>query len=178
MLCNTIHYKLPLLTLLWQDYVCLIAPYPYNPRPADHINFATDMDLSCEGLLWYARPQLSLFFYCNLAPKGCLRDTASHLQHALVFVSTFKPIILPIDAQAFMKCKEVPMSYSSASSINLPSLNLSQCRAEIVLGCVPKMQCFVVGSSMPVAHPAHRFGNSKGAVADTSARKGIRSRVY
>jgi hypothetical protein len=46
------------------------------------------MDLSGEGLLWYARPQL--FFHCTVAPTGSLRDadTGRHRQLTLVFYST------------------------------------------------------------------------------------------
>ena len=101
------------------------------------------MDLSGEGLLWYARPQL--FFYCTVAPTGRLRDTGRHRQLALVFFSTFEPITLPIDS--IMKREGVPMFYDSASSTNLPSLYL--CRAENVLGRVPMMPCFVAGNSTP-----------------------------
>jgi hypothetical protein len=102
MLCNTIHTVLPSLTQLLQDFVCLIAPYPNNPNPADQFDFATDMELSGEGLLWYARPQLFSGshgpFCCTVARMGSLRDTASHQQLALVFFSTFEPVNLPIDS--------------------------------------------------------------------------------
>ena len=159
-----------MLTQLWQDCVCLIAPYPNNPDPADQFDFATDMDLSGQGLLWYARPQL--FFNCTVARTGRLRDTASHRQLALVFFSTFEPINLPIDS--VMKREGVPMFFDSASSTNLPSLYL--CRAENVLGRVPLMPCFVGGNSTPTL--PHRFGNRQGAVADTSAGRGNGSRLY
>jgi hypothetical protein len=33
------------LTLLWQDCVCLIAPYPNNPKTADQFDFQTDGDI-------------------------------------------------------------------------------------------------------------------------------------
>ena len=59
------------------------------------------------------------------------------------------------------------MFYDSASSTNLPSLYL--CRAENVLGHVPMMLCFVAGNSTPTRD---------GAVADTSAGRGNRSRLY
>ena len=157
-----------MLTQLWQDCVCLIAPNPNNPDPADQFDFATDMDLSGQGLLWYARPQL--FFNCTVASTGSLRDTASHRQLALVFFSTFKPINLLIDS--VMKREGGPMFYDSASSTNLPSLYL--CRAENVLGRVPLMPCCVGGNSTPTL--PHRFGNSQGAVAETSAGRGNGSR--
>ena len=164
MLYNTVYKMLPLLICFWQDCVCLIAPYPNNPKPVDQFDFAMDMDLSGEGLLWYARPQL--FFHCTVAPTGRLRDTGRHRQLALVFFSTFEPITLPIDS--IMKREGVPMFYDSASSTNLPSLYL--CRAENVLGRVPMMPCFVAGNSTPTL--PHRFGDSYGAVADTACHCG------
>jgi hypothetical protein len=51
MLCDTIHSVLSSLTQLWQGCVCLIAPYPNNPDPADQFDFATDMDLSSDSFL-------------------------------------------------------------------------------------------------------------------------------
>ena len=64
------HYKyyVTIADRLWQDSVCLIAPYPNNPKPADQFDFATDMDLSGKGLLWCARPQL--FFHCSVVPSA------------------------------------------------------------------------------------------------------------
>ena len=106
------------------------------------------MDLSGEGLLWYARPQL--FFHCTVAPTGRLSDTGRHQQLALVFFSTFEPINLPIDSvydRTVMKQEGVPMFYDSASSTNLPKFH--QCRADNVLGRVPMMPCFVAGNSTP-----------------------------
>ena len=132
----------------------MIVPYPNNPDPANQFDFATDMDLSSEGLLW---PQL--FFNCTVACTSRLRDTTSHRQLALVFFSTLEPINLPIDS--VMKREGLPMFYDSASSTNLPSLYL--CLAENVLGRVPLMPCFVGGNSTPTL--PHRFGNSQGAVA-------------
>ena len=171
MLNNIVYNMLLSLTLLWQDCVCLIAPYPNNPKTADQFDFQTDMDLSGTGLLWYARPQL--FFNCTVARTGHLRDTASHKQLALVFFSTFEPISLPVDS--VMKREGVPMFYDSASSTNLPSLYL--CRAENVLGRVPMMPCFVAGNRTPTV--PHRFRkNCHGAVADTSEGRGNGSRLY
>ena len=50
------------------------------------------------------------------------------------------------------------------------------CRAENVLGHVLMMLCFAAGNSTPTL--PHRFGNRYGAVADTSAGRGNRSRLY
>jgi hypothetical protein len=51
-----------------EDSGCLLAQYPYSPKAADQFNAKTNMDLSVEGLLWYARPQL--FFTYTVAPVG------------------------------------------------------------------------------------------------------------
>jgi hypothetical protein len=135
------------------------------------------MDLSGEGLLWYARPQL--FFHCTVAPTGRAQwlpraVTGRHRQLALVFFSTFEPIKLPIDS--VMKLEGVPMFYDSASSTNLPSLYLCRAASENVLGRVPMMPCFVAGNSTPTL--PHQFGDRYGAVADTSAGRGNGSRLY
>ena len=50
--------------MLWQDCVCLIAPFPNNPNPAEDFDPKRDMDISGQGLMWYARPQL--FFNCTV----------------------------------------------------------------------------------------------------------------
>jgi hypothetical protein len=90
-------------------------------------------------------------------------------------LGTFEPINLPIDS--VMKRKGVPMFYYSASSTNLPRQpSLYLCRAENVLGRVPMMPCFVGGNSTPTR--PHRFGDSDGAVADTSVGRGNGSRLY
>jgi hypothetical protein len=45
----------------------------------------------------------------------------------------------------------------------------------LLLGSVQMMQCFVAGNSTPTL--PHRFGNSDGAVADTSVGRGNGSRL-
>ena len=54
--------------LLKQDCVCLIAPFPNNPNPPEDFDPKYDMDISGNGLMWYARPQL--FFNCTVCPTG------------------------------------------------------------------------------------------------------------
>jgi hypothetical protein len=120
-----------------------VAPYPYGPRTADQFNVKTDMDLSREGLLWYAQPQL--FFNCTVAPIGQLECKARHTELSLVFFSTFEPIKLT--PNSVMQRNEVPMFFKSASSTNLPSLYI--CRAENVLGRVPLMPCYISGNTHP-----------------------------
>ena len=72
----------------------LVAPQPYNPGPAlvESFDFRTDMDLSCNGLLWYSRPQL--FFRCTVCPTGSLQTPSKHKELARVFFCTFEPITL------------------------------------------------------------------------------------
>ncbi len=57
-----------------QDCVVVLAPYPNNPNPVESFNFKTDFDLTGDGLVWYARPQLfskfMLLFNCTLCPTG------------------------------------------------------------------------------------------------------------
>jgi hypothetical protein len=56
------------------------------------------------------------------------------------------------------------------------NMSIYLCRAENVLGRVPMMLCFLAGKSTPTL--PHRFGDRDGAVADTSAGRGNRSRLY
>ena len=70
----------------------LVAPQPYNPSPAESFDFRADIDLSCNCLLWYARPQL--FFQSTVCPTGSLQTPSKHKELALVFFSTFEPITL------------------------------------------------------------------------------------
>ncbi len=41
-----------------QDCVVVLAPYPNHPNPVQSLNIKTDFDLTGDGLVWYARPQL------------------------------------------------------------------------------------------------------------------------
>ena len=61
-----------------QDCVCLIAPAPYNPRPAEDFDVLTDFDMSGEGLLWYGK--LQLLFQLNKAHIHAL-DIIADLLH-------------------------------------------------------------------------------------------------
>jgi hypothetical protein len=56
------------------------------------------------------------------------------------------------------------------------SLYLCRAASENVLGSVLMMLCFAAGNSTPTL--PHRFGDSNGAVADTSAGRGNRSRLF
>lgn len=171
MVCTMLYHHLHIfLNMRWQDCVCLIAPYPYNPNQADQFDFPGDMDLTGEGLLWYARPQL--FFRCSVAPTGQLTRRKRHVELSLVFFSTFEPISLTPDS--VMQQSGIPMLFDSASSSKLPNLYL--CRAENVLGRVPLMPCYIDGNSTPTL-PYH-FRDRDGAAADTSKGRGNGSRLY
>ena len=87
------------------------------------------MDLSGNGLLWYARPEL--FFRCTVCPTGSLQTPSKHKDSelALVFFSTFEPITLT--PGAVTQRNGVPMLYDTASSSNLPSLYLCLARNAI-----------------------------------------------
>ena len=41
-----------------QDCVVVLGPYPNNPNPVESFNIKTDFDLTGDGLVWYAHPQL------------------------------------------------------------------------------------------------------------------------
>jgi len=138
--------------------------------PRDQFDFTADMDLSGEGLLWYAKPQL--FFHCTVAPKESMHIKGRHIQLSLIFFSTLEPI--SVTPTSVMQKNGVPMFFDTSSSSNLPSLYL--CRAENILGRVPMMPCFVDGYKT-LTLPNH-FGNLQGAVADTSKGRGNGSRLY
>ena len=79
-----------------QDCVCLVAPYPYRLQPLEDFDPIGDLDISCGGDLWYARPLL--FFRCTLCPPGKMGDARTHKEFSLVFFSTFEPINLTPDS--------------------------------------------------------------------------------
>ena len=129
------------------------------------------MDISGQGLLWFARPQL--FFNCTLCPTGMQARKQRHMEVSLVFFSTFEPI--NITPQSIMQRNGVPMFYDTASSSGIePSLYL--CLAGNVLGRVPMLPCFVAGNKHPTL--PHSIGSRQGAVADTRPGAGNGSRLY
>ena len=152
MLYNTLHAR-RIVLCSW------LRSHTIRPRPSPS-TFRTDMDLSCNDLLWYARPQL--IFRCTVCPTGSLQTPSKHRELALVFFSTFEPITLTPDAVT--QRNGVPMLYDTASSSsNLPSLYL--CLARNVLSRVPLTPCFVRGNKTPTL--PNSFGNRQGAVADS-----------
>jgi hypothetical protein len=96
------------------DCVVVLAPYPNNSNPVESFNVKTDFDLTGDGLVWYARPQL--FFNCTSCPTGLKASvhSDSHKEVSLVYFSTLEPINLTPDS--IMQRAGVPMLYDSASN--------------------------------------------------------------
>jgi hypothetical protein len=128
------------------------------------------MDISGNGLMWYARPQL--FFNCTMCPTGMQARKQRHMEVSLVFFSTFEPI--NITPHSTMQRNGVPMMYDTASSRNEPSLYI--CPVGNVLGRVPLIPCFVAGNKHPTL--PHSIGSREGAVADSRPDAGNGSRLF
>ena len=109
-----------MMSFCWQDCVVILAPYPNNPNPVEPFNIKTDFDIQGNGLVWYARPQLS--FNCTLCPTGAKGRSGSHKEASLVYFSTFEPIKLT--PGSVLQRAGVPMLlvYNSASNPRLPCL--------------------------------------------------------
>ena len=73
-----------------QDCVVVLAPYPNNQNPVESFNIKTDFDLTGDGLVWYARPQL--FFNCTLCPAGAKGDRRMHKEVSLVYSAHLSPL--------------------------------------------------------------------------------------
>jgi hypothetical protein len=71
-----------------------MSPFPNNLNPAAEFNVVRDFDLTGNGLVWYARPQL--FFNCTLCTRGCQgqKYSANRKEVSLVYFSTVEPINL------------------------------------------------------------------------------------
>ncbi len=52
-----------------QEVVVLLAPFPNNLNPVAEFYVICDFDLTGDGLVWYALPQL--FFNCTLCTSFC-----------------------------------------------------------------------------------------------------------
>jgi hypothetical protein len=158
-----------------QYCVIVLAPYPNNPNPVQSFNMKTDFDLTGDGLVCYARPQL--FFNCTFCPKGLKASvhSGSHKEVSLVYFSKFEPIDLTPDS--IMQRAGVPMLYDSASKPRLPCLYI--CPVANVLGRAPLIQCFIGGNSHPTI--PYRFKDYRRighASADTQRDRGNSSRLY
>ena len=172
MILHVISY---VITFREQDCVVLLAPYPNNPHPVESFNVKTDFDLTGDGLVWYARPQL--FFNCTLCPTGAKGSGSRslHKEVSLVYFSTFEPIELTPDS--IMQRAGVPMLYDSASNPRLPCLYI--CPVTNVLGRAPLIPCFIGGNSHPTI--PYRFKDDRRighASADTQRDRGNGSRLY
>ena len=85
---------------------------PFNDQPPELFNPAKEFDMTGDGKLWYARPQL--FFTCLVCPRGQNANQMSHRKLPLVFFCTFDPIQL--SPESIMHEKEVPMLCEDAPS--------------------------------------------------------------
>ena len=121
------------MTVVWQDTLALVAPYPFRVEPLEDFDPLTDFDMTGGDDVWFARPQL--FFSCTLCPTGQMENKSSHREVSLVFFSTFEPISLTPDS--CMQKNGIPMLYERASS-QLPTLYV--CPVENVLGRVQTTQ--------------------------------------
>jgi hypothetical protein len=134
-----------------------------------------DFDLTGNGLVWYARPQL--FFNCTLCTRGCQSPeySANHKEVSLVYFSTFEPINLT--PNSIMQQAGMPMLYGTASKQRLPCLYI--CPVANVLGRAPLIPCFIycnTHSTIP-----YKIKNSRilgTASADTHPDRRNGSRMY
>ncbi len=66
-----------------QDFICLVAPYPYREEPLADFDPIGDLDISGDGDLWYARSLL--FFRFTLCPTGKMEDARTNKNFSLLF---------------------------------------------------------------------------------------------
>ena len=95
-----------------QDCVCLIAPFMFNDQHPELLNPALDFDISGDGKVWYARPQL--FFTCIVCPCGHKENVKSHRILCVLVFNTFDQIQL--SPESVMHEKGVPMLCEEAPS--------------------------------------------------------------
>ena len=155
-----------------QDCVCLKAPYPFNVKPTEDFDVSEDFDITGEGDLWYAQPEL--FFSCSLCRTGHQENVSTHTKVALVFFSTFEPITLSPD-HIMQADKQVPMLYKRSDK-ELPTLYI--CPVENVLGRVPLIPCYMKGNTHPTIPYCLRRMDLGGAAADSREDSGTGSRLF
>ncbi len=160
-----------------QEVVVILAPFPNNLNPVAEFDVVHDFDLTGNGLVWYARPQL--FFNCTLCTRGCQGPeySANHKEVSLVYFSTLEPINLT--PKSIMQQAGVPMLYDTASNPRLPCLYI--CPVANVLGRAPLIPCFIDCTTHPTI--PYKFKNSRilgNASADTQPEpdRGNGSRLY
>jgi hypothetical protein len=151
----------------------LIAPYPYNSDGPEDFVMEEDFDISGEGKLWYARPQL--FFKATFCPTGGRLQTCRHMEMDLVFFSKFEPIKLTPDSH--IQQKGVPMLYEHGDK-QVPTLHI--CPVGNVLGRVPLIPCFLRGNTAPTIPFSFRGQRALGryAMADGRPDSGSGSKLY
>jgi hypothetical protein len=134
---------------------------------------ATDFDISGDGILWNARPQL--LFKCTLCPAGRKLQPDTHVEVDLVFFSTFQPINLT--PSSCMQQKGVPMLYDHGDK-HLPTLYV--CPVKNVLGRVPLIPCYLRGNRTPTIPFSFRGDSALGryAVADERPDSGSGSKLF
>ena len=157
-----------------QDCVCqfVIAQFPNNPNWAEDFDPTWDMDISCQGQMWYTRPQL--FFNCTVCLTGRAANKHSYVELSLVFFRYFSaPLSQSISRHCVMQHNWVPMLCYSASSRNEPGLYI--CPVNNVLGSVPLIPYFLAGNKHLTL--AHGKGSGQGAIADTCPDAG-NSRLF
>ena len=147
--------------LVAQDCVCLIAPFPFNIQPVEEFDPSADFDITGEGDLWYAQPEL--FFSCSLCQAGDQENVSTHTKVSLVFFSTFEPITLSPD-HIMQADKKVPMLYKRSEK-ELPTLYV--CPVENVLGRVPLIPCYMKGNTHAMIPYCFRRMDLGGAAADS-----------
>jgi hypothetical protein len=113
------------LTVLVQDCVSVIAPYPFRIEPLEEFDPIGGLDVTGGGDVWYARPLH--FFSCTLCPTALMGNKTSHKDVSLVFFNTFEPICLTTDS--CMQRKGVPMLYEREAS-QVPSLYVCPARGK------------------------------------------------
>ena len=127
------------------EVVVLLAPFPNNPNPVAEFDVVRDFDMTGNGLVWYARPQL--FFNCTLCTCSCQGPeySANHKEVSLVYFTTFEPINLT--PNSIMQQAGVPMLYDTASNPRLPCLYI--CPVANVLMRAPLTPCFIDCNTHP-----------------------------
>jgi hypothetical protein len=80
--------------LLVQDWVCVVAPYPFWIESLEDFDPIGDLDVPGGGDVWYHNAGPILFFTCTVCPTGYTGDTTLHKDVSLVFFNTFEPISL------------------------------------------------------------------------------------
>ena len=154
-----------------QDCVCLIAPFSFNDQQPELFNPATDFDMSGDGKVWFAKPQL--FFTCLVCPCGHKKNVKSHRKLSLVFFNTFDPIQL--SPESVMHEKGVLMLCEDAPG-QIPTMYI--CPVNNVLGRILLIPRFLNGQKHPTFPCRFRKSGLGGAIADSRQDNGTGGRLY